>query len=1045
MIQDQRGKDLFIVDNSAEGWNGLRYLEEWAQYAKAYDIATGYFEIGALLALDGKWQGLDKMRILMGAETTLGTKKAIQEAVRQRALGALDASIEAVKTENPFLTGVPGILEALRTGQIHCRVYDKDKFHAKAYITHAKSEVIGSQALVGSSNFTKPGLTTNIELNVQIQSAREVAQLQEWFEKHWADATELSDAVIQVIERQVRTYSPFEVYAKALQEWFKGHELTDSEWELQSSRVFKALDRYQKEAYWSLLKMAVNYRGAFLCDGVGLGKTFVGLMLIERLIRRDGKRVMLLAPKAAKEAVWLPHLREWLPDIGSEDFSSLAVFSHTDLSRKGYLERFERMAELADVIVIDEAHHFRNRGSKTAEEGELASRYWRLFDLINHPSRQKQVFLLTATPINNQLTDFRHLVELFTAENDQFFGQTLGINNLKAHFNAMEKAMRRLLPSDSVQETEHLAEAVDILSKDDIFRHLVVQRSRAYAKESQMRETGSSAMFPERSKPIVAEYSIRKTYGKLLDLFDRAFQKKDPLFKLPMYYPLAWYIGKDTSIDPLVEGRQKEVVSLIRTQFLKRFESSVVAFELSCDRLLDKMLGFVVANSHSKGEKDRLERWRSQHAELIGWVEQQLLNFEAEDTREAEDADDEDHVFLGRHTEPLDTADYDVPEMLQETYLDLNQLVEFLAEVKKFKPKDDDKLKSLISLLKSKDVAGQKVLIFTEFADTARYLRRQLENAKISGVAQVDGSSKGNRADVIRRFSPYYNGSSSGQLKDAGLEEITVLISTDVLSEGLNLQDATLLINYDLHWNPVRLMQRIGRVDRRMSPKTEAAITEDHPEQAARRGLVQFWNFLPPDELNAILSLYKRLVQKTLLISKTLGIEGGRLLKPDDIFDDLKVMNGFEAEYQGQKTPIEEMHLELQDLLLSDPTLEQRLKTLPGAVFSGRERVSKGARGVFFCYALPALDVQEGEFTEAAGRTGWYFCDLERDEILTEPAAIVGSIRSAPDTPRECRHDERALVAFRTKVEKHITNTYLKRIQAPVGVKPVLKCWMELN
>ena len=142
--------------------------------------------------------------------------------------------------------------------------------------------------------------------------------------------------------------------------------------------MFPQLDRYQKEAYWALMKIARQHGGAFLCDGVGLGKTFVGLMLIERLVLHEGKRVVLFAPKAAKEAVWEPHLREWLPHIGgvggSADFSNLAVFSHTDLGRKGdFPERFRRIAELADAVIIDEAHHFRNPGRRgDAEDGDRA-------------------------------------------------------------------------------------------------------------------------------------------------------------------------------------------------------------------------------------------------------------------------------------------------------------------------------------------------------------------------------------------------------------------------------------------------------------------------------------------------------------------------------------------------------------------------------------------------------------------------------------------------------------------------------------------------
>ena len=189
-------------------------------------------------------------------------------------------------------------------------------------------------------------------------------------------------------------------------------------------------------------------------------------------------------------------------------------------------------------------------------------------------------------------------------------------------------------------------------------------------------------------------------------------------------------------------------------------------------------------------------------------------------------------------------------------------------------------------------------MIFTEFADTARYLKRQLDQAGIDGIAQVDSSSKGNRATVIQRFSPYYNGISSAALAEKGLTEIRVLISTDVLSEGLNLQDASRMINYDIHWNPVRLMQRIGRVDRRMNTEVEKRLVADHPEVARSRGKPSFWNFLPPDELNAILTLYTKVTQKTLLISKTLGIEGKRLLTPEDDFAALKEFNHAYEGYQ---------------------------------------------------------------------------------------------------------------------------------------------------
>jgi len=795
-----------------------------------------------------------------------------------------------------------------------------------------------------------------------------------------------------------------------------------------------------------------KHGGALLCDGVGLGKTYVGLMLLERLILHENKRVVLFAPKSVKDSVWEPELRRHLPHIGgmdgSADFSNLTVFSHTDLTRAlEYPERFKRITELADAVVIDEAHHFRNIGKRgDLEDPSERSRYYRLYDLIGG-QRHKSVYMLTATPINNSLNDFRHLVELFSRGDDAYFSRTLGVTSIRGRLNTITKDLKRRLGSD-VAEAESADEAADLLAGDELFKGLVVQRSRAYARASQIQETGDAAVFPKREDPKVAEYSIRKSYGKLLELVDTAFRRTKPLFALPMYYPLAYYKGPDTSIDPLESNRQAQVVGLIRTNFLKRFESSVYAFELSCDRLLRKLLAFVEVNNETPAEAKRYERWIDQHQEMLHHFQSRQLSLFGDDLEDEEDEEDEDEEDvvppeLLLKAVRLSRDEYDVTEILAETYLDLDQIATLLDESRNFEPRHDDKLQKLIRLLKSKDMAQRKVLVFTEFADTARYLRRELEKSGIGGVAELDSSSKTNRADAIRRFSPYYNGWSSEGLRSTGQQETRILIATDVLSEGLNLQDATRLINYDIHWNPVRLMQRIGRVDRRLNPEVEAQLVADHPELSGQRGTVAFWNFLPPEDLDTLLALYGNVSHKTLLISKTLGIEGKKLLRPEDDYQALKEFN---ASYEGETTIQEELHLEYQQLLDEYPGLEARLAALPGAIFSGRQRSTKGSTGVFFCYRLPALDTETGEFTLDAGVTRWYLHTLPDKGLTEDPQQIANAIRSTPDTPRVCTTDRPLLTDLRDQVLKHIKNTYLKRLDVPIGSpKPSLVCWMELN
>lgn len=1045
MSKKTSGSEFFIVDNSDRDWKVREYLAEWTDISHQFDIATGYFEIGALLTLEGKWQQLDKIRILMGDEMTRRTKKTLIEALKTDIEKKLNASIENEKEKNDFLKGVPAVVEALKDKKIECRVFTKKKFHAKAYITHSRLNVVGSSALVGSSNFTYPGLTDNVELN--IRENQRVNLLQDWYEAHWNEAEDVTPEILKVVERHTREYQPFEIYAKALHEYFRGAEMTVGEWELHKSKIYKILDGYQREGYQALMKIARDFGGAFLCDGVGLGKTFIGLMLIERLVEHDRQRVALVVPKSGRVPVWERTIDEYLPHLHGV-FSNLIVFNHTDLNRDSKAREFERVREMADVIIVDEAHHFRNR----------TSRYQRLFDLADG----KQMFLLTATPINNHLTDLQYMIELFSRRQSDYFKTLLGVHSLSAYFREKEKSLENLvqkqLTFDPQSEEEpdgietNLVEAEQVLVNDKLFNSLVVQRSRSYVRESQIKEGASLTLFPKKQIPQVADYSVKKTYGRLLGVLDKAFAKTSPLFSLAVYHPEMYSKGEQ---DTKLNNRQKQVVALIRTNFLKRFESSTYAFQKSCEKLLAKLLAFVEVNG-SDAEKSRLERWKAQKAERVGFIrtDQPDLFQTQGDLGEAEDDDESfDNLInddLLNLTAKLARDEYKVDEIINETFLDLDQIVDFLDELKKFKPSNDDKLQRLVKLLKSDPVMKRnKVLIFTEFKDTAEYMLDELQKAGIEGAHKIDSGTKEDRGKLIQRFAPYYNGSSSGELAAEGREEIRVLISTDVLSEGLNLQDATRLINYDLHWNPVRLMQRIGRVDRRMNPNTEAKIVADHPDQKSLRGEVAYWNFLPPDEVDDLLKLYKRVARKTLRISRTFGIEGRRLLKPDDDFDDLR---DFLHAYEGERTSVEELRLEYKEML-KDEDFARALDRLPQRVFSGKAHSSPDAQAVFFCYRLP---VQITEETEAAntdtfdwstdeGRTAWYLYDLQTETIEDEPSAIVNLIRSPKQTPRQRKLADETLSEIRTKVEKHIKNTYLKKVQAPTGVKPALKAWMEIS
>jgi hypothetical protein len=223
----------------------------------------------------------------------------------------------------------------------------------------------------------------------------------------------------------------------------------------------------------------------------------------------------------------------------------------------------------------------------------------------------------------------------------------------------------------------------------------------------------------------------------------------------------------------------------------------------------------------------------------------------------------------------------------------------------------------------------------------------------------------------------------------------------------------------------------------------------DHPEQRKLRGKVSFWNFLPPDELEELLRLFQRVANKTLVISRTLGIEGCKLLTPDDEFDPIKELN---EQCDGTMSDAEQLRLEYNKLVQEYPDVAAKLPGLPLKVFTGKTSPRKDSRGVFFCYRIPRPDMNlveketsEPRWSESAGLTVWAYYDLIENRVLTDTGHIATMIRSKPDTPRHCSIERVTLSELRKKVEKQLVIEFLRPLQAPVGVSPVLKCWMELN
>lgn len=1025
---------LYVVDNSITEQTVKQYLTEWCQVSKQMDIATGYLEIGGLLDLDSEWQKLDKIRIILGNEMTRRTRNVIDEVV-QSLLKRLKDSVDEEQEHNEFLIGVPAIVSAMKERKIECRVYDKDKFHAKAYITYFKDEYknqfINSMnlpdgyALVGSSNFTHAGLTKNIELNVQLDN--EVAELQQWFNERWEEGEDITDAVLETIENQSREFTPYDVYLRSMYEFFKTREETVSEWENHDSKIYPGLSQYQKDGYNSMVTIAERYSGAFCCDGVGLGKTFIGMMLVERFVKKERKNVVLIVPASARISVWETTIKKYIPEI-LEGFYPFKIINHTDLLLEKNKNLMDQITQQAEIVIIDEAHHFRNRGS---------NRYRKLFDMMAQGSH-KQMFMLTATPINNSFLDLQHLIELFTHRQDDFFAAApLGIHSLSGHFKKMEanlSAMTGSAVSDSIDISD------DIFRSDKLVNELVVQRSRAYVKKSLSAAEGDKVLFSIRQDPEVANYSIKKSYGQLIDDFTNSFYRKDKqtgktinILALPVYSPYEkeYYIGDRSKIDDMVSGRQAQVVNLIRQLLLKRFESSIAAFEETCIRIYIRLRKFM-SDYKEYGNTRKIDRLFAKHTKVWDYIN---LYLKKEVQSSVEEVEDDLPEYVWESMEEFDINDFDIKAMLDDTELDLEVLAEFIEDIMGFTPENDDKIRELKRILtEDKRVVGKKVIIFSEYRATAVYIYNELKNAGFKHLYEIDGQSSGNRHEMVQRFAPYYNDLSSREVND----EIQILIATDVLAEGLNLQDAQCLINYELHWNPVRLMQRIGRVDRRRNIDIENKLLADHPELASDRANAYYWNFLPPQELEKLLSLYNIVSKKTLRISKTFGIEGKKLLTPEDDFEALK---DFNSQYEGTPSADEEMALAYQELLAQNDGYEDLVLTLPKKMYSGK--LASTRKGFFFCYELPTKRV-DGTWSDGDGIYRWYLLDPENNTITDQTYEIWKAIQCDKDEARYLSLKQDKFDELKKKVDTHIKKNYLRAVQAPIGVKPRLVTWIQL-
>jgi SNF2 family DNA or RNA helicase len=775
--------------------------------------------------------------------------------------------------------------------------------HGKMYhIANAGVE----EAILGSSNFTVRGLGlgaggNNIELNLVVDSNRDRQDLKLWFDELWkSDGTNGTEELVEDVKAEVLQYlgqlyqnhAPEFIYYKTLFHVFENFladqekgGLLDQNIKIVDTEIWKACFEFQRDGVKGAINKILKHNGCILADSVGLGKTFEALAVI-KYFELKNERVLVLCPKKLREnwTVYQAQNNSLLNPFIKDRFA-YSVLSHTDLSREDGLSGDINLETFNwgnfDLVVIDESHNFRNNTpGKRDEEGVLIrkSRYQRLMDDIVKKGVKTKVLLLSATPVNNDLRDLRNQIYFLTEGSDTAFKDTIGVGSLKDTLAAAQKTFTVWAKKQSGErKTKDLLEKLSS-AFFKLLDELTIARSRKHILRYYKASIDKLGGFPERKKPVTI-YPDIDTQGQFLS-YDKLNDEING-YKLSLFAPSRYLKAEFKSLpmyethsgDPFSQAdREKFLVGMMKMNFLKRLESSVKSFEITMGRTigkieaLEKKIRNFIATPDQNPESDELE----------------LDMGEAGQDEELEQA----LLVGGKFKYKLEHLELDQGKnWLKDLKKDKDQLRILFNAAKNVTPDTDAKLQELKKLIAAKvanptvNKLGQpikKVLVFTAFADTAAYLFNSLRSwaEKDLGIhiALVTGGG-GNHTtfgkmdynQILTNFSPRSkNRAKIPTMPQDG--EIDLLIATDCISEGQNLQDCDYLVNYDIHWNPVRIIQRFGRIDRIGSV--------NHTVQ-----LVNFW---PTQDLDKYVNLKNRVEARMALVDIAATFEDN-ILKTDEI------------------------------------------------------------------------------------------------------------------------------------------------------------------
>ena len=830
------------------------FLEQEIKNGSALSIVSAYFTIYAYEKMQHSLNQIEELRFLFGDPDFV--KRMDPNNTDTKAFDITDTGLEL----NQQLRQKP-IAKA-------CAEWIKEKVEIRttreSNLIHGKMYHIANngveKAIMGSSNFTMRGLgltqdNNNIELNLEVDSNRDRQDLKAWFDEVWNNdklVEDVKEKVLATLGQIGKDHAPERIYYKTLYELFrdeietrKTNEQSLEDTHLYDTQIWETLYEFQKEGVKSVIARLLRHNGCILADSVGLGKTYTALAVIKFFELRN-ERVLVLCPKKLHDN-WALYPAYYSQDTNPfiDDKFGYTVRWHTDLSRySGDLENFNWRN--FDMIVIDESHNFRNDTKPTRDaDGNFVrhSRYTRLLEEVIKEGTKTKVLMLSATPVNTSLIDLRNQIYLMTEKREDVFRESLGIGNIGSLLRQAQKEFREWEEEGGENGKKDKAKLLETLGAEffQLLGGISIARSRRHIKTFYAEEMVRIGEFPTPQKPENCHPPTDLT-GELSykDLADQIAE-----FTLSIYQP-SGYVISEAAKQRLADEKQKFrfnqadrerfLIGMMQTNFLKRLESSAHALSKTLERTVGKI-------------DEMLEK-------IDKYEQNPRIQDAAADVLPDDDEDDEEFL-INRARNPYHLRELDCIRWKEDLFKDKETLTAAWNNVKAITPERDGKLKAIKAHIRNKALnpttdkdgkINRKLLVFTTFKDTALYLYDNLsdlaEELKLK-MAMVSGDDTQNKFNaILNNFAP-----KARTKKDSTADEIDLLIATDCISEGQNLQDCDTVLNYDIHWNPVRIIQRFGRIDR----------------IGSRNSTVKMINYWPTEDMEVYLRLQSRVESRMAL------------------------------------------------------------------------------------------------------------------------------------------------------------------------------------